>query len=105
MIRSLLATRYLLTPLREGGSLPAIVEADDDELYVMKFTGAGQGPKALIAELMAGELASMDQPERFRWLAAPRSTVIQVSPVHNGLCDDPRAALDDLFERLVRSAT
>ena len=55
MIRSLLATRYL-TPLREGGSLPAIVEADDDELYVMKFAGAGQGPKALIAELVAGEI-------------------------------------------------
>ena len=51
----------------------------------------------------AGELAGLDQPERFRWLAAPRSTVIQVSPVHNGLCGDPHAALVDLFERLVRS--
>jgi hypothetical protein len=50
------ATRYV-TPLREGGSLPAIVEADDDGLYVLKFRGAGQGPKALIAELLAGELA------------------------------------------------
>src|SRR3954468_12577117 len=49
------ATRYV-TPLREGGSLPAIVEADDDGLYVLKFRGAGQGPKALIAELVAGEL-------------------------------------------------
>src|SRR5690606_34983964 len=44
------------TPLREGGSLPAIVEADDDGMYVLKFRGAGQGPKALIAELVAGEL-------------------------------------------------
>lgn len=52
----------------------------------------------------AGELAGLDQPERFRWLAAPRSTVIQVSPVHNGLCTDPQTALVDLFERLVRSA-
>jgi hypothetical protein len=52
----------------------------------------------------AGELAALDQAERFRWLAAPRSTVIQVSPVHNGLCDDPQAALDDLFERLVGSS-
>ena len=51
----------------------------------------------------AGELASLDQPERFRWLAAPRSTVIQFSPMHNGLCDDPQTALVDLFERLVRS--
>jgi hypothetical protein len=50
------ATRYV-TPLREGGSLPAIIEADDDGMYVLKFRGAGQGPKALIAELVAGEVA------------------------------------------------
>lgn len=56
MIRTLSATRYV-TPLREGGSLPAIVEADDEGLYVLKFRGAGQGPKVLIAELIAGELA------------------------------------------------
>jgi hypothetical protein len=49
-------TRYV-TPLREGGSLPAIVEADDDGLYVLKFHGAGQGPLALVAELITGELA------------------------------------------------
>ena len=55
-MRTLQATRYV-TPLREGGSLPAIVETDDDGLYVLKFRGAGQGPKALIAELVAGELA------------------------------------------------
>lgn len=55
-VRTVKATRYV-TPLREGGSLPAIVEADDDGLYVLKFRGAGQGPKALIAELVAGELA------------------------------------------------
>jgi hypothetical protein len=54
-LRTITATRYV-TPLREGGSLPAIVEADDDGLYVLKFRGAGQGPKALIAELIAGEL-------------------------------------------------
>jgi HipA-like kinase len=54
-IRTLTATRYL-TPLREGSSLPALVEANDGELYVMKFAGAGQGPKALIAELVAGEI-------------------------------------------------
>jgi hypothetical protein len=50
------ATRYV-APLREGGSLPGLVEADDDGLYVMKFTGAGQGPAALVAEVVAGELA------------------------------------------------
>jgi hypothetical protein len=49
-------TRYV-TPLREGGSLPAIVEADDDGLYVLKFRGAGQGARALIAELVSGEIA------------------------------------------------
>jgi hypothetical protein len=46
-----------VTPLREGGSLPAVVEADDDGLYVLKFRGAGQGPRALVAELVAGEIA------------------------------------------------
>jgi hypothetical protein len=55
-VRTVNATRYV-TPLREGGSLPAIVEADDEGMYVLKFRGAGQGPKALIAELVAGELA------------------------------------------------
>lgn len=54
-LRTVTATRYI-TPLREGGSLPAIVEADDDGLYVLKFVGAGQGPRALIAELVAGEV-------------------------------------------------
>ena len=55
-MRTVTVTRYL-TPLREGGSLPAIVEADDEGLYVLKFRGAGQGRKALIAELVAGEIA------------------------------------------------
>ncbi len=55
MLETLQATRYV-TPLREGGSLPALVEADDDGLYVLKFRGAGQGRKALIAELLAGEI-------------------------------------------------
>jgi hypothetical protein len=64
-LRAVTASRYV-TPLREGGSLPAIVEADDDGLYVLKFRGAGQGPKALIAELVAGEigrLAGLPVPE------------------------------------------
>ena len=55
MLRTVAATRYI-TPLREGGSLPALVEADDGELYVTKFCGAGQGVKALVAELIAGEI-------------------------------------------------
>lgn len=56
MLRTVHATRYV-TPLREGGSLPAIIEADDDGLYVLKFRAAGQGTKALIAELIGGEIA------------------------------------------------
>ncbi len=55
MLRTVQATRYV-TPLREGGSLPAIVEAEDDGLYVLKFRGAGQGVLALVAELLAGEI-------------------------------------------------
>ncbi len=51
-------TRYV-TPLREGGSLPAIVEGDDDGLYVLKFRGAGQGPLALVAELISGEIGRL----------------------------------------------
>jgi hypothetical protein len=56
MIKTLTAMRYV-APLWQGSSLPAIVEAEDGALYVMKFLGAGQGSKALIAELLAGEIA------------------------------------------------
>ena len=55
-IRNVNVVQYI-SPLREGGSLPAIVKADDDFLYVLKFRGAGQGKKALIAEFIGGELA------------------------------------------------
>ena len=56
MLEEVSVTRYV-TPLREGGSLPALVEADDLGTYVLKFRGAGQGPKALVAEIVGGELA------------------------------------------------
>jgi hypothetical protein len=56
MLKEAIATRYV-TPLREGGSLPGLVEADDRGTYVIKFTGAGQGRKTLVAEVGAGELA------------------------------------------------
>lgn len=72
-MRTLNVTRYV-TPLREGGSLPAIVEAEDDGLYVLKFRGAGQGPKALIAELVAGELA------RVLGLPVPEIVFMQLDP-------------------------
>ena len=55
-IRNVNVVQYI-NPLREGGSLPAIVKADDDFLYVLKFRGAGQGKKALVAEFIGGEIA------------------------------------------------
>jgi HipA-like kinase len=72
-LRTVIVTRYV-TPLREGGSLPAIVEADDDGLYVLKFSGAGQGPKALIAELVAGEIA------RAAGLPVPEIVFVELDP-------------------------
>ena len=56
MLRTLEATEYI-TPLREGGSLPGVVRADDGNTYAMKFFGAGQGVKTLIAEVIGGEIA------------------------------------------------
>src|SRR5712664_306433 len=73
MLRTLTVTRYV-TPLREGGSLPAIVEANDDGLYVLKFRGAGQGPKALIAELVAGEIG------RELGLPVPEIVFVELDP-------------------------
>jgi hypothetical protein len=72
-LRTVTATRYV-TPLREGGSLPALVEADDDGMYVLKFRGAGQGRKALIAELIGGELA------RAAGLDVPEIVLIELDP-------------------------
>jgi hypothetical protein len=73
MLRTIHATRYV-APLREGGSLPGIVEADDDGTYVLKFRGAGQGPKALIAELVAGEIG------RALGLLVPDIALIELDP-------------------------
>jgi hypothetical protein len=72
-IRTVTASRYV-TPLREGGSLPAIIEADDDGLYVLKFRGAGQGAKALIAELLAGEIG------RLAGLPVPEIVFVELPP-------------------------
>ncbi len=72
-LRTVTASRYV-TPLREGGSLPAIIEADDEGLYVLKFRGAGQGPKALIAELLAGELG------RLAGLPVPEIVFVDLPP-------------------------
>ena len=70
-MRTVRAIRYL-TPLREGGSVPAIVEADDDGTYVAKFFGAAQGPRALVAELIGGEIG------RLLGLPVPRIVLIEI---------------------------
>ncbi|MGW4032024.1 HipA family kinase [Streptomyces sp. NPDC004838] len=74
MLTEVTATRYV-TPLREGGSLPGIVEADDLGTYVMKFTGAGQGRKTLVAEVVCGRLG------RRLGLRVPELAAIQLDPV------------------------
>jgi hypothetical protein len=73
-VRTVRAIRYL-TPLREGGSVPAIVEADDDGTYVAKFRGAAQGPRALVAELIAGEIG------RLLGLPVPQLALIEIDAV------------------------
>ncbi|MFD7862452.1 HipA family kinase [Streptomyces sp. NPDC059783] len=74
MLEEVVATRYV-TPLREGGSLPGIVEADDLGTYVMKFTGAGQGRKTLVAEVICGQLG------RRLGLRVPELVRIELDPV------------------------
>ncbi|MFC9160196.1 HipA family kinase [Streptomyces fungicidicus] len=74
MLTEVTATRYI-TPLREGGSLPGLVEADDLGTYVLKFAGAGQGRKTLVAEVVCGELA------RRLGLRVPRLVTVELDPV------------------------
>ena len=90
-MRTITATRYV-TPLREGGSLPAIVEGDDAGLYVLKFRGAGQGTKALIAELVAGELA------RALGLPVPEIVFVELDP------DLARTEPDPEIQHLIRAS-
>jgi hypothetical protein len=90
-MRTVGATRYV-TPLHEGGSLPAIVEADDDGMYVLKFRGAGQGPKALIAELVAGEIA------RAAGLPIPEIVFMELDP------DLARTEPDPEIQELIRAS-
>jgi len=91
VLRTVTATRYV-TPLREGGSLPGLVEADDDGLYVLKFRGAGQGPKALAAEVVAGELA------RSLGLPVPELVLVGVDP------DLGRAEPDPEIQELIEAS-
>jgi hypothetical protein len=82
-----------VTPLREGGSLPAIIEADDEGLYVLKFRGAGQGPKALIAELVAGEIG------RALGLPVPEIVFVELDAALAGTEPDPE--IQDLLKASV----
>ncbi|HSK99288.1 MAG TPA: HipA family kinase [Rubrobacteraceae bacterium] len=91
MLRTVEATRYV-TPLREGGSLPAIVEADDCGTYVLKFRGAGQGRKALVAEILAGEIA------RTLGLLVPEIVLAELDP------ELARAEPDPEIQDLIRSS-
>jgi hypothetical protein len=81
-LRAVQVTRYVL-PLREGGSMPAVVEGDDDGMYVLKFRGAGQGPKALVAELVAGQIA------RRLGLPVPEIVLADLDPVLADTEPDP----------------
>lgn len=81
-LRHVAATRYV-TPLREGGSLPGLLEADDDGLYVTKFRGAGQGALALVAEVIVGELA------RALGLLVPELVTVEIDPVLAAAEPDP----------------
>ena len=92
LLRTVTATRYV-TPLREGGSLPAIVEADDLGTYVLKFVGAGQGRKALVAELVAGEIA------RLLGLPVPEIVLVRLAP------DLGRAEPDPEIQDLLRASS
>jgi hypothetical protein len=90
MIRTITATEYV-TPLREGGSLPAIVAGDDDGTWVLKFHGAGQGPRALVAELVSGELA------RHLGLPVPEIVLVNLDPRMAKTEPDPE--IQDLLRR------
>ncbi|UOQ50752.1 HipA family kinase [Hymenobacter cellulosivorans] len=88
-LRTVAVTRYV-TPLREGGSLPALVEADDEFMYVVKFRGAGQGIKALIAELIVGELA------RFLGLRVPELVFCELDVAFGR--SEPDEEIQDLLQ-------
>lgn len=89
-LRTIRATEYV-TPLREGGSLPAIIAGDDDGTYVLKFRGAGQGPRALVAELVSGELA------RVLGLPVPEIVLVELDPRMAKTEPDPE--IQDLLRR------
>jgi hypothetical protein len=94
---------------RQHGFLSARVELDESKLAALAPGADVAMVKEQLAAIVrvaegdpsAGPIAALEQSERFGWLVAPASTMIQTSPVHTGLCDDPQRALDELFADLV----
>jgi Protein of unknown function (DUF3037) len=90
-----LGARFEVDPLRVASLAP---ELDPRTIarHLATFQAICDG------EAVGGPIAALPKPERFHWLVAPRSTVVQVSPVHSGLCDDPERALARLMDAMVR---
>jgi hypothetical protein len=93
--RAFLATRIALDEARLLAFFPAAnIDGIREELRAIAKIAEGDAE--------AGPIAALAQAERFHWLVSPRSTIVQPSPVHSGLCDDPAAALEHLFQTMVR---
>jgi len=97
-MKRLTGLRYLV-PLREGGSLPAVVETDEPGAYVVKFRGAGQGVKALVAELLAAELALL------LGLPVPGPALVCISPARSPSIPPPTARLTPTSPRRLSGST
>jgi len=91
-----LAAKLALDPARVK-ALDASIDLDELALALASI------PLIAAGDPTGGPIAALPRGERFHWLVAPRSAVIQTSPVHTGLCDDPQVALDDLVKRLVNT--
>jgi hypothetical protein len=92
--RAFLDCRVHLDERRLRALWPGL-ELDVIEQHLQAF------PRISAGDPGAGPIAGLSRRERFQWLAAPRSTIIQVSPVHSGVCESPETALDEIFHRLV----
>ncbi len=91
-----LEARYTLDEARVQALAPGLVDLEEVREHLEHLRRVAAGDPA------AGPLSQLSQAERFHWLVAPRSTVIQVSPAHSGLCSDPARALEQLMDKMVR---
>jgi hypothetical protein len=95
--------RYLAAKIELGARQTAALTALQPDLDLEAVRAHLDSTEKIVAgDLEGGPLAKLDAPERFRWVTAPSSTMIQPSDVHGGVTDDPAGSLEDLFERLVR---